>query len=746
MMADAATLTPSQLRRAAVVYVRQSSPSQLERNTESTQRQYALVNRAVELGFPRAAVVVIDEDLGVSGSGVAERSGFARLAAEVALGHVGLVLGLEVSRLARNNADWYRLLDLCAITDTLIGDGDGLYHPRAFNDRLVLGLKGTMSEAELHVLRARLEGGIRSKAARGELRRGLPVGFVWGEADGEVRFHPDEQVCGAIRTVFARFAELGSVRATWLWFRAEGLAFPLQATTLGGPDQIRWVQPTYTAIHHVVASPVYAGAYVYGKTRHERYVTETGQVRTRSRRLPQAEWEVLIPDHHPGFIDWATYQANQARIAANIRPQAHQPGGAVREGAALLQGIAVCGRCGRRLATHYRGRRSTPGYHCAGRTLVNGRGVWCLSVGGLQLEQAVAGAFVAALTPAGLQAAVAAAERLEADHDAALAQRRLEVERARYQATKAERRYLAVDPDNRLVARGLERDWEAKLAALAAAEAELASRERRRPRTLTAAERAAIGALGGDVARVWSAATTTDRDRKELLRTLLEEVIVNVARDAAQAHLTMRWRGGAISQLDVALPRSHPPKIRTDEDTIALLRRLAAHYPDAQIAGILNRQGRRSARGQRFTASIVQSLRHHWGIACYQPPATPPGGELVTITKAAELLGVVPSTVHRWLADGFIAGEQPTPGAPWQIRITDQLRARFVEQAPEGWLPMLEATKALGVSRQTVLQRVKRGELRAVHVRTGRRKGLRIEVPKADGGLLDTLASTKGAV
>jgi DNA invertase Pin-like site-specific DNA recombinase len=746
MMADAATLTPAQLRRAAVVYVRQSSPSQLERNTESTARQYALVNRAVELGFPRAAVVVIDEDLGVSGAGVAERSGFARLAAEVALGHVGLVLGLEVSRLARNNADWYRLLDLCAITDTLIGDGDGLYHPRAFNDRLVLGLKGTMSEAELHVLRARLEGGIRSKAARGELRRGLPVGFVWGEADGEVRFHPDEQVCGAIRTVFARFAELGSVRATWLWFRAEGLAFPLQATTLGGPDQIRWVTPTYTAIHHVVASPVYAGAYVYGKTRHERYVTETGQVRTRSRRLPQAEWEVLIPDHHPGFIDWVTYQANQALIAANIRPQAHQPGGAVREGAALLQGIAVCGRCGRRLATHYRGRNSTPGYHCAGRTLVNGRGVWCLSVGGVQLDQAVAGAFLAALTPAGLQAAVAAAEQLEADRDAALAQWRLEVERARYRATKAERRYLAVDPDNRLVARGLERDWEAKLAALAAAEAELASRERRRPRTLTAAERAAIGALGGNVARVWSASTTTDRDRKELLRTLLEEVIVNVDRDAAQAHLTMRWRGGAISQLDVALPRSHPPKIRTDEDTIALVRRLAAHYPDAQIAGILNRQGRRSARGQRFTASIVQSLRHHWAIPRYQPPAESPQGELVTITKAAELLGVVPSTVHRWLADGFIAGEQPTPGAPWRIRVTDQLRARFVEQAPEGWLPMLEATKALGVSRQTVLQRVKRGELRAVHVRTGRRKGLRIEVPKADGGLFDTLASTKGAV
>jgi DNA invertase Pin-like site-specific DNA recombinase len=746
MMPDSARLTSSQLRRAAIVYVRQSSPTQLERNTESTQRQYALVARAVELGFPQEAVMVIDEDLGVSGSGTAERSGFARLTAEVALGHVGLVLGLEVSRLARNNADWYRLLDLCALTDTLIGDGDGLYHPRAFNDRLVLGLKGTMSEAELHTLRARLEGGIRSKAARGELRRALPVGLVWGQAPGEVGFHPDEQVCGAIRTVLERFAELGSVRAVWLWLRQEGLKFPLQATTLGGPAQIRWVTPTYQAIHKVVTHPAYAGAYVYGRTRHERYVTETGQVRTRSRHLPAAEWEVLIPDHHPGFIDWEAYQANQARVGANIRPRAHQPGGPVREGAALLQGIAVCGKCGRKLAVHYRGRNSTPGYHCAGRDLVGGRGVYCLSVGGVQIDQAVAEAFLVALTPAGIQAAVAAAEQLEADHDAALGQWRLEVDRARYEAGLAERRYLAVDPDNRLVARGLERDWEAKLAAVAAVEAELASRQQRRPKALTPAERAAISVLGSDVGLVWQAPTTTDRDRKELLRALLEEVIVTVDRDAAHAELVLRWRGGATGDLTVDLPRSHPPKIRTDENTIALIRRLATHYPDATIAGILNRQGRRSARGLRFTATIVQGLRHHWGIGCYQPPATPPEGELATITEAARILGVVPSTVHRWLADGFIAGEQPTPGAPWRIRVTDELRARFVEQAPEGWLPMLEATMTLGVSRQTVLQRVKRGELRAVHVRSGRRKGLRIEVPPANVGLFDVLRNSQGVV
>jgi hypothetical protein len=263
---------------------------------------------------------------------------------------------------------------------------------------------------------------------------------------------------------------------------------------------------------------------------------------------------------------------------------------------------------------------------------------------------------------------------------------------------------------------------------------------------LTPTERAAISALGSDVGLVWQAPTTTDRDRKELLRALLEEVIVTVDRDAAHAELVLRWRGGATGDLTVDLPRSHPPKIRTDEDTVALIRRLATHYPDATIAGILNRQGRRSARGLRFTATIVQGLRHHWGIGCYQPPATPPEGELATITEAARILGVVPSTVHRWLADGFIAGEQPTPGAPWRIRVTDELCARFVEQAPEGWLPMLEATMTLGVSRQTVLQRVKRGELRAVHVRSGRRKGLRIEVPPANGGLFDALRNSQGVV
>ena len=345
-MIDITKVMRTHLRRVAYVYVRQSTVMQIQRNPESTDRQYGLLARATELGWPREQIVVIDEDLGLTSSGIVERSGFDRMAAEVGLGRVGIILALEVSRLARNNADWYRLLDLCGITDTLIGDNDGLYHLNNFNDRLVLGLKGTMSEAELHVMRARLDGSIRNKAARGEFRRGLPVSFIWGETDGDVCFDPDEAVTSAIRTVFERFAEMGSARQVWLWFRSEGLMFPTRAN-MHAP--ICWATPTYTQIHHVLTNPVYAGAYVYGKTRRERYVDESGNIKMRLRHLPRSEWSVLLTDHHEGFIDWTTYEKNKERLAKNTRPGPHKAGGAVREGAALLQGLATCGQCGRRL-------------------------------------------------------------------------------------------------------------------------------------------------------------------------------------------------------------------------------------------------------------------------------------------------------------------------------------------------------------------------------------------------------------
>jgi DNA invertase Pin-like site-specific DNA recombinase/uncharacterized protein YndB with AHSA1/START domain len=740
-MSEHSKITVSHRSRAAAIYVRQSTLAQLERNTESTARQYDLVERAIALGWPRGQVRVIDADLGVSGSALGQRAGFESLVAEVALGQVGIIFALEVSRLARDNSAWYRLLDLAGACDTLVADADGVYHPGLFNDRLVLGMKGIMSEAELHVLRARLVGGIRNKAARGELRTGLPVGLIWGEADGEIRWHPDEAVTGVLAAVFERFAVCGSVRATWLWLREQGLRWPLQTTGYlrGDPSEITWVEPTYHAVHTTLTHPAYAGAYVYGRTRQHRYLGKDGQMRARQRRLPQQNWEVLITEHHRGFIDWDTYQANQARIGTNIRPQAHEPGtGALREGAALLQGLATCGTCGRKLAVFYRGpAKSTPGYYCPGSAeLVDGRGARHMHVGGLAIDAAVAEMFLAALQPTALQACLAAAQQLEAAHDAALAQWRRQVEQARYQASKAERRYRSVDPDNRLVARGLETEWDSALHTLADAEAKLLRRETARPTTLTAEEKALILALGDDLSAVWTAPTTTDKDRKQLLRTLLEEVTITLRREDTNPHaeLVLRWKGGAISELTVPLRRPQP-KIRTDEDTVELLRRLAVHYPDATIAGILNRQHRRTARGLSFTASRVQSLRHHYRIPCHQPTNQPIEGEPLNVTAAAKVLGIAASTLLRWLNDGFVAGEQITPGAPWQIRITDELRGMLVDDTPEGWVAVQYATRALGLSRQTVLQRVKRGELQAVLTRTGRKKGLRIQLPQPQNAL-----------
>lgn len=740
-MIDNNKVKSSHTRRAAIVYIRQSHPSQVENNRESTARQYALAEKAIALGWTKNQVITIDEDLGVSGKAFVQRSGFDHLNAEVALGRVGILLGLEVSRVARCNADWYRLLDMCAITDTLLADGDGVYHPALFNDRLILGLKGTMSEAELHVLRSRLDGGLRNKAARGELRRALAVGLVWGENEGEILFHPDEAVTGAVRTVFAKFTELGSARQVWLWFRSQNLSFPMYplglVPTLLNCHQLRWITPTYIAIYNVLSNPVYAGAYVYGKTRHERYVDEQGTVKKRIRHLSQNEWSVFLPGHHEGFVDWATFEAIQTRLASNIRAELHQAGRALREGSALLQGLVVCGNCGRRLRIAYQGVNSTPHYYCQGNIPNGGGACRCLSIGGVSIDESVTQAFLDALTPAAVEATALAAQQLESDHDAALSQWRLEVERATYEAQRAERQYKAVDPENRLVARGLEKEWEIRLQKLAAAEAQLRRREQQRPRALTDEERTRLHTLGSDLRLVWTAPTTTDRDRKELLRTLLEEVILKLERKEDRADLTLRWRGGMITKLEVCLKRKYVPPNKTDEDTVSLVRRLAAHYPDATIAGILNRQARKTPYGESYTAVTVGSLRRHYNIPRFEPPRQTPSGEVLPVRRAAKELGVAASTLHRWLNAGLIPGEQPTPGAPWFIRITEQLRSLFVDNAPPDYVPVVEAMRRLGVSRQTLWQRVKNGELEALHVCQGQRKGLRIKVVAPPPSLFD---------
>jgi DNA invertase Pin-like site-specific DNA recombinase len=446
---------------------------QVREHRESLQRQYELAERAVELGWPASRVVVIDADLGRSGAETSARAGFQQLVADVGLGQVGLILGIEVSRLARNNADWYQLLDLCALTDTLIADGDGLYHPGDFNDRLVLGLKGTMSEAELHLIRGRLTAGLRHKAAKGELRQGLPVGYDYDDNDGVV-LCTDEAVIEAIASVFRRFDELGSARQTLLSLIGDGLALPRRTTMR---SRIRWAKPTYPAVHDFLTNPCYAGAFVFGRTATIKRVDADGRLQTRTRQVERDQWEVCIPDHHPGFVSWDRYIQIQDELRANARPARGADGtGAVREGTALLQGRIRCGKCGRMMRTGYSGTKGNcPRYLCAHAKTLYGTASTCQSLGGRRLEQQVCDQVFAMLAPASLAATARALAEAETHNATRLKTFELAAERARYDAERARRQFDAVEPENRLVARTIEAAWEQALTVQRRAEADLAA-------------------------------------------------------------------------------------------------------------------------------------------------------------------------------------------------------------------------------------------------------------------------------
>jgi DNA invertase Pin-like site-specific DNA recombinase len=735
----ASKVTASHLGRDAYVYVRQSTLTQMREHTESLERQYELASRAQTLGWAPQQVVVVDEDLGRSGADATAREGFKHLVAEVGLGKVGIVLGIEVSRLARNNADWYQLLDLCALTDTLIADGDGLYHPGDFNDRLVLGLKGTMSEAELHLIRHRLTAGLLHKAAKGELRQGLPVGLIYDESD-HVVLDPDEAVIEAIATVFRRFDELGSARQVMLALLEDNLLIPRRPA---GSRRVTWAPASYPAIHDFLTNPAYAGAFVFGRRRDEKRLDANGRLVKRTRELPRAEWSVLIVDHHPGFVTWERYERIQDQLRANWRPPRGHGGGAVREGTALLQGRVRCGRCGRMMQVGYSGTNGdTPRYVCGRNKQLYGGERGCQSVGGRRLENRVLGEVFAVLEPASLAATAKALAEADANHRRHVAAFELAVERARFDAERARRQFDAVEPENRLVARTLERALEAALVGQRHAEANLAAQRLRQPTKLTDEETAWLVRVGADVRAIFHAATTTWKERKQLLRAIIAEVVVTVAAAERRAEVKIVWEGGAATSFGIDLNKTGKHFRTTDEDTVELLRRLAERYDDKTIAAVLSRQGRRTGTGLAFTKTRVKSLRVSRGIPAFQPTeaVTPPGdnGLVVSITAAEKLLGVSRVTLYRWLNNGFIHGEQLTPGGPWHIRITDDLRRRIVPDVPDGWLNLDQAAKALGVARQTVLHKVQRGDLEAVHVNQGRRKGLRINVTVATPGLFDT--------
>jgi DNA invertase Pin-like site-specific DNA recombinase len=726
------------LGRDAYVYVRQSTLTQVREHTESLVRQYELRERAVALGWDAHQVRVIDADLGRSGAEATAREGFKDLVADVGLGRVGIVFGIEVSRLARNNADWYQLLDLCALTDTLIADADGVYHPGDFNDRLVLGLKGTMSEAELHLIRSRLTAGLRHKAARGELRQWLPVGFDYDENDAIV-ITADEAVAEAIATVFRRFAELGSARQVLLSLRGDGLLLPRRPARTGG--RVHWQAATYPAVHDLLTNPVYAGAFVFGRTRTEKRIDPAGRVISRTVALPREQWEVLIPDHHAGFIGWDTFEANTAALRANWRPPRGLGGGAPREGSALLQGRIRCGKCGRMMQTGYSGvKGNCPRYVCARAKQLYGGEKGCQSIGGRRLEQRVLDEVFTVLAPAALAATGRALADAEQAHAATLRVFELAAERARYEAGRARRQYDAVEPENRLVARTLERALEDKLAAQRKAERDLIAQQARRPVQLTEAELAWLARAGADVRAVFNAPGTTFRERKQLLRAILTEVVVTVDVAARAAAIAIVWQGGARTEITMAMTKVGGHFQTTSEDTVELVRRLAVHYDDTTIALILGRQHRQTGTGLPFTKSRVKTLRVSRGIPAFQPETVGPGSQdavVVTVAEAERVLGVGKVTIYRWLRDGFLTGEQLTPNAPWRIRIDQAVRDRIVPQVPDGWAGLDQAAAILGIARQTVLHKVQRGQLAAVHVNRGRRKGLRINVRPDQDGLFD---------
>ncbi len=657
------------LRRDAYIYVRQSTLAQTIHNTESLTRQYDLGGRARELGWAAHQVVVVDDDLGRSGASAQGRKGFSDLVADVGLGKAGIVLSLECSRLARNNSDWYQLLDLCALTGTLIADGDGVYHPAGVNDRLLLGLKGTISEAELHLLRSRLNEGLRAKAARGELRLTLPAGLDYDD-DDHVIITADEAEREAIMCVFRRFGQLGSARQVVVSLRADDLLLPRRNIRAG---KIVWAQASYPAVHDILIHPGYAGVFAYGRSKLEKRLNAGGNVITRRHRLPRGQWAVMIPGHHPGYISVETYDANIAKMAANSPAPAGGAGGAAREGGAWLQGLLRCGRCGRLMQVAYHSGGS-PAYRCGRANQMYGA-TTCQRVGGRRLHETVLAELLAALAPASLAATIQAMSDTEAQFRQNLAVFERALERARFEAGRAHRQYDNIEPENRLVARTLEAVLEDKLTAVRTAENQLAAQRARRPVTLTEEETAWITTAGADLRAIFQAPATTNVQRKELIRAVITEVTVTVQDNgggdtARTCQVQIIWQGGASTRLQMPIPASGHHGRVTTEDTLGLVRRLASRYDDTTIAQILSQQNRPDTRHRPKMTDPAARMRP-WSAspkpdATSASPAPPSTGGCATASSPAsnslrEHPGRSASTSNSATASG---PGPPTAGCP----------------------------------------------------------------------------------
>ena len=659
-------ISAKQLERAAYVYIRQSSLQQVRHNLESGRRQYALQDRARELGFEE--VVVIDDDLGISGAGHHERPGFGRLLTAVCDGRVGAVLAMEASRLARNNRDWHHLIDLCVLTQTLVVDAEGIYDPRLLNDRLLLGLKGTMSEFELGILRQRAQEAYRQKVLRGEVLTKVPIGFIRSHSN-RIEMTPDREVQEAIRGVFRDFERFGTLRQVLLWYHQENITIPL-ASVGEGTQRTVWRLPNYQHLLRMLKNPTYAGAFAYGRTQCRSVVVEGRSRKSVGHRVAMENWQLLIKDHHLGYISWEQYLENQ-RILTSNRTKSHAVScGAAKKGSALLTGLLRCARCGHKLHVAYRSREGqAPRYYCMTGNKEQGKPS-CLCFAGFKVEQAVVEMVLEACQPMAIEASlrVLSAEGIEQDQK----KRRLELalERVRYEAEHARRQYDAVDPCNRLVAAELEARWNAALIQVAEAEARLQA-ELQSHTSLSEEERNRLFELGSNLNAVWNDASAPIELKKRIIRTLINEIVVDVNHGSATVEMQIHWAGGVHTELKVRKNRAGHNANTTDRDVVELVRELALVQPDSYIASTLNRLGYHSGSGKSWNETRVKHLRNYNKISVFVR-----GGDRswVTMEEAADILKTGVTVIRTMIRKQFLPARQVAKHAPWTIRREDLQR------------------------------------------------------------------------
>jgi excisionase family DNA binding protein len=662
------------LARSAIVYVRQSSAFQVAQNLESQRRQYALVARAQELGW--SEVEVIDDDLGRSGAG-GRRPGFEKLLAAICEGRVGAVLSLEASRLARNGRDWHTLLEFCGLAGALIIDEDGVYDAASPNDRLLLGMKGTMSEMELSVFRQRSIEAIKQKARRGELFSTVAIGYVKAGGD-RIEKDADRRVQEAVALVFRKFAELQTIRQVLVWCREEKILLP----NLGvgsSAERIVWRLPVYPTLHHMLTNPVYAGAYAFGR-RTARVTIEDGRKRVvRSMQRDWRDWVTLIRDHHDGYISWMEFERNQRLIADNANGKRFMSRGAVRCGEAVLPGLLRCARCGRKLRVRYGGRQAAQSfrYECVGafNHLAAAR---CITFGAMRVDRVVAKEVLDRLQPLGVEAALAAIEARSQQKSDKKGQLDMALQQARYEAARAQRQFDSADPENRLVASELERRWNERLVAVRDLEVEVDRLDADKAPAFSEADRERLMTLGRDLLRAWNSPGTTAETRKKILRTVISEIVVDVVGDNLQ--MVVHWQGGDHTRLTAKKNRAGQTRWATDGDIVDLVTALARQMPDETIAAVLNRSGKKTGFGNSWTRGRICSLRKQYSIAIYRDGERAERGE-VTIDEAAAALTLSRSTIRRLIVEGALPAIQTCKGAPWLIRSVDLKRQEIRSQA-----------------------------------------------------------------